>query len=122
MGSLGVGGEGGRRKEAGLRWQDIASSDQTGSQLEVRVRILGSRSTAISTFGIQFRRHLWPKLWEDSRINNYSKSFPFFSNYSFIPVIPKQDLVCSGNQAQVIRSAMRRRDTGALKTGHQQSR
>ena len=28
---LWFGGEGGRRKEAGLRWQDIALSDQTGS-------------------------------------------------------------------------------------------
>ena len=62
--------EGGRRKEAGLRWPDIALSDQTGSPLAVRVRILGSTSDskpkAISTFGQRFRNkfnshlHVWP--------------------------------------------------------------
>ena len=58
-GSLG-GGEG-RRMEAGLRWPDIALSDQTGSPLAARVRILGSTSDPQQShhFAQRRRRHLW---------------------------------------------------------------
>ena len=69
---FGGGGEG-RRMEAGLRWPDIALSDQTGSPLAVRVRILGSTSDQQQShhFAQRRRRHLW----EDSGIKNMHKIF-----------------------------------------------
>ena len=67
----------GRRKEARLRWQDIELSDQTGLQLAVRVRNLGStsdsKSTAISTFGQRFRRHLWEVSGMQKNMQNVHK-------------------------------------------------
>ena len=69
MGSLG----GSRRKEAGLRWPDIALSDQTGSPLAVRVRIVGLTSDQQQSrhFAQRNRRHLW----EDSGMLKICKNY-----------------------------------------------
>ena len=61
-----------RMKEAGLRWPDLALSDQTGSPLAVRGQTLGSTSDRQPSLHLAKRRRR--HLWEDPGICSLCKS------------------------------------------------